>query len=158
MLCCQTAAHADSLFTEVVADLVHGVDQVVAFCGLLLVGGEEFELGGGEREAVADQAEMPDADAAGPGQLEGAPGQFEKSKIVGCGRFGGQLAGAALAVRIIQEDGDPAGGPPAPAQLAAGLFDQGIQGALQGGPVIGVVAEFVISHDSGRLFPGRQNR
>lgn len=102
-LCRQCSSQLNCLSSIALANAVDGADQIVALVGLLLVVGKQRQLGRGEDQPVADQAYMPDADAPGPGQPQGAPGQFEKGEIVGRGRFGGQLTGATQAVRVVQE-------------------------------------------------------
>ena len=73
---------------EAVADIVDGDDKIVTvFCLLSLVG-EKRQLGRRKYQPVANQTHMADAHPSGPGQKQRAPGQCEKCKIVGGGRFG----------------------------------------------------------------------
>jgi hypothetical protein len=46
----------DGVTAKTLADAVDGDDEVVTFFVFLLLGGEQFQLGRGERQPITDQA------------------------------------------------------------------------------------------------------
>src|SRR5210317_1857407 len=96
---------------EAPTDAVDGDDKIVTLFFFLSLGGKKRQLGRRKCQPVANQTHMADTHPSGPGQKQCAPGQCEKCKIVGGGRFGCQLAGAAPAVGIVKDGGDTPRGP-----------------------------------------------